>query len=76
LGLSLAHRIVEAHDGMIWVCQNECHHFVTKPVELIIGVPKHSYGGTKIHITLPIDNQKKRQLDHQETEYERENTYC
>jgi PAS domain S-box-containing protein len=75
LGLSLAHRIVEAHNGMIWVCQNQCHHFVTKPIELVIGVPKPTYGGTLIHITLPIDDQKNRNLDYQEMGYEREDTY-
>jgi PAS domain S-box-containing protein len=55
LGLSLAHRIVEAHHGSMWVCQEPCHHFVTKPVEQIIGVRKPSSNGTRIHITLPID---------------------
>jgi PAS domain S-box-containing protein len=75
LGLSLAHRIVEAHNGTMWVCQNQCHHFVTKPVELMIGVPKPTCGGAKIHITLPIDDQKEDNLDHQETEYEREDTH-
>jgi PAS domain S-box-containing protein len=59
LGLSLAHRIVEAHNGMVWVCQDQCHHFVTKPVELIIGVPAPTYGGARIHITLPIGDRKK-----------------
>ena len=24
LGLSLAHRIIEAHDGKVWVCRNPC----------------------------------------------------
>ena len=71
LGLSLAHRIVEAHNGMMWVCQNQCHHFVTKPIELIIGMHNLTYGGAKIHITLPIDDQKEHHLDHQEMEYER-----
>ena len=59
LGLSLAHRIVEAHNGQMWVCQNPCHHFITKPAELIIGVPKPSYRGAKFHILLPIDGQPK-----------------
>ncbi len=56
LGLSLAHRIVEAHNGMMWVCHNPCHHFVTKPVELIIGARRPAYRGASIHILLPIDN--------------------
>ena len=60
LGLSLAHRIVEAHKGMMWVCQDPCHHFITKPVELILGGPMPSYKGTKIHILLPLDDQQTR----------------
>jgi PAS domain S-box-containing protein len=75
LGLSLAHRIVEAHDGIIWVCQNQCHHFVTKPVELIIGVPKPTYGGARIHIILPINDQAKPGPDDKEMENEREDIY-
>jgi PAS domain S-box-containing protein len=66
LGLSLAHRIVEAHNGMMWVCHNPCHHFVTKPVDLIIGVRKPSYQGAKIHILLPIDGHPKRNIADQE----------
>jgi PAS domain S-box-containing protein len=54
LGLSLAHRIVEAHNGSMWVCQHPCHHFVTKPVELIIGPPKPLGKGATIHILLPV----------------------
>ena len=60
LGLSLAHRIVEAHNGMMWVCHNPCHHFITKPAELIIGVRKPSYKGAMIHILLPLDDQSNR----------------
>ena len=62
LGLSLAHRIVEAHKGMMWVCHHPCHHFVTKPVELIIGAPKPSDKGATIHILLPVDDQHKKQF--------------
>ena len=57
LGLSLAHRIVEAHNGMMWVCHHPCPHFATKPVELILGAPKPSYKGATIHILLPMDGQ-------------------
>jgi signal transduction histidine kinase len=76
LGLSLAHRIVEAHNGMIWVCQNQCQHFVTTPVELMAGVPEPACAGARIHIILPIDAQKKSALDNQEMKYEREDTHC
>ena len=62
LGLSLAHRIVEAHQGMLWVCHHPCHHFVTKPVELIIGARKPSYKGAAMHIMLPIEGHTKRNL--------------
>jgi PAS domain S-box-containing protein len=57
LGLSLAHRIVEAHNGMMWVCHHPCPHFAIKPVELILGAAKPSYEGATIHILLPIDEQ-------------------
>ena len=61
LGLSLAHRIIEAHRGMMWVCHAPCHHFAAKPVELINGGCNPSYGGASIHILLPIDSHKKSQ---------------
>jgi signal transduction histidine kinase len=75
LGLSLAHRIVEAHDGMMWVCQSQCHHFVTKPIELVIGTPAPTYGGAIIHITLPLEDPTTHDADEQEMEYEREDTH-
>ena len=65
LGLSLAHRIVEAHNGMMWVCHHPCHHFATKPVELILGARKPSYKGATIHILLPIDAQSKSDVAYQ-----------
>ena len=58
LGLSLAHRIVEAHCGMIWVCQGPCHHLVKKPIDLLIGTHQLDYGGARIHIMLPIDDKQ------------------
>lgn len=55
LGLSLAHRIVEAHNGMIWICHNPCSHLDHR-------APKNSEKGgtfrekgTTIHILLPMD---------------------
>jgi PAS domain S-box-containing protein len=55
LGLSLAHRIVEAHNGMIWICHNPCSHLDHR-------TPKNSEKGgtfrekgTTIHILLPMD---------------------
>ena len=71
LGLSLAHRIIEAHHGMMWVCHAPCHHFVTKPVELIIGGGNPSYTGVSIHILLPFDGHKKRNPSQLEKYYER-----
>lgn len=62
LGLSLAHRIVEAHNGMMWVCHHPCHHFATRPVELILGTRKPSHKGATIHILLPIDDQPKNDV--------------
>ena len=76
LGLSLAHRIIEAHQGMMWVCHAPCHHFVTKPVELIIGGCNPSYGGASIHILLPIAEDKERHPSDLDRTYEREDTRC
>jgi PAS domain S-box-containing protein len=65
LGLSLAHRIVEAHKGMMWVCHHPCHHFATRPVELILGARKPSHKGATIHILLPVDAQPINNFAHQ-----------
>lgn len=60
LGLSLAHRIVEAHNGMIWICNNTCPHLDYRD-------PKNSEKGgtfrekgTTIHILLPMDGTLKK----------------
>jgi PAS domain S-box-containing protein len=55
LGLSLAHRIVEAHGGMMWACQNPCPHRVDmikddKEQERLL--PSR---GVTVHIALPLD---------------------
>ena len=58
LGLSLAHRIVEAHQGMMWVCHSPCNHFVPRPAAPIAGGSNPSDAGASIHILLPIDGLK------------------
>jgi|GEM_PF-942069 len=55
LGLSLAHRIIDAHRGMIWICRNPCPHLSGCP-----DVKKkwHHWPpprGTTVHILLPIE---------------------
>jgi PAS domain S-box-containing protein len=65
LGLSLAHRITEAHKGMIRVCNNPCSHLVTKPGEHNIGSRIFQSKGVTIHILLPMDDHSKGHLSHQ-----------
>jgi signal transduction histidine kinase len=55
-GLSLAHRIVEAHKGEIWACQNPCPHQVFSHAGGNPVFPPSSRGLT-FHIILPIDLQ-------------------
>jgi signal transduction histidine kinase len=52
LGLSLAHRIVEAHDGKVWVCLNPCAHAFSDDPENPSAVP--SDRGVTFHILLPM----------------------
>lgn len=56
LGLSLAHRIVETHHGMMWICRNQCHHFAARPPQPTNGISQPAYEGARIHIILPIDH--------------------
>ncbi len=54
LGLSIAHRIVEAHGGMIQVCCNPCPHQVgNNDLQTGESAPKDMRGAT-VHIMLPI----------------------
>ncbi|NIS70498.1 MAG: hypothetical protein GTO12_16605 [Proteobacteria bacterium] len=54
LGLSLAHRIIEAHKGKIWVCQNPCSHLGTGSREIITSRAATSQSkGVTVHILLP-----------------------
>jgi PAS domain S-box-containing protein len=55
LGLSLAHRIVEAHNGVIWVCNNPCSHLAPRPSGDIGGDSAPQAKGTTMHILLPLD---------------------
>ena len=51
LGLSLAHRIIEAHDGKVWVCRNPCVHDISDDCGKAPEVP--SDRGVTFHILLP-----------------------
>ena len=52
LGLSLAHRIIEAHDGIVWVCRNPCVHDISDDAGKTPEVPPDR--GVTFHILLPI----------------------
>ncbi len=53
LGLSLAHRVVEAHNGAIWACANPCPHLAEIEPPRAGGAPWRDGRGTTIHIRLP-----------------------
>lgn len=55
LGLSLAHRIVEAHNGMIWICHNPCSHLDHRAPKISEKGGTFPEKGTTIHILLPMD---------------------
>jgi PAS domain S-box-containing protein len=52
LGLSLAHRIIEAHDGKVWVCRNPCTHDFDDDSGRGPEVPPDR--GVTFHILLPV----------------------
>lgn len=55
LGLSLAHRIVAAHNGVMWVCHNPCANLAHR-VSPVIRAERDPYAkGTTMHILLPLD---------------------
>jgi PAS domain S-box-containing protein len=54
LGLALAHRIIDAHGGKIWACQNPCPHNFKDDSESTAG---HSPDrGITFHILLPCSD--------------------
>jgi PAS domain S-box-containing protein len=63
LGLSLAHRIIEAHDGKVWVCRNPCVHAVSDDSEKTPEVPPDR--GVTFHILLPMADRSKQNFQRQ-----------
>jgi PAS domain S-box-containing protein len=54
LGLALAHRIIDAHGGKIWACQNPCPHYFSDDSGSTSG---HSPDrGVTFHILLPYSD--------------------
>jgi signal transduction histidine kinase len=54
LGLSVAHRIVEAHGGSIQVCHNPCSHFLGENTMRTGSRGLKAMRGTTVHIMLPV----------------------
>ena len=52
LGLSLAYRIIEAHNGKVWVCRNPCAHDIRDDYRKPLEVPRNQ--GVTFHILLPM----------------------
>ena len=60
LGLSLAHRIIEAHDGKVWVCRNPCVHNISDDCGRTPDVPPDR--GVTFHILLPMADRSKQNI--------------
>lgn len=54
LGLSLAHRIIDAHGGTIWACSNPCPHLSELVTGNASGTASGGIKGSTIHILLPM----------------------
>jgi PAS domain S-box-containing protein len=64
LGLSLAHRIIEAHDGKVWVCRNPCVHDFSCDSGKTPEVPPER--GVTFHILLPMADRSQQNANQQE----------
>jgi PAS domain S-box-containing protein len=64
LGLSLAHRIISAHMGRIWVCHNPCRHLSGNIRRKPTGFEPAPWEGVTFHILLPADENAARTVPH------------
>lgn len=63
LGLSVAHRIVEAHGGGIQVCRNPCSHLLGENTMQTGNRDFRATRGTTVHIMLPVADGSDKPLD-------------
>jgi len=63
LGLSVAHRIVEAHGGTIQVCHNPCSHLLGENTMRTRSRDFQAIRGTTVHIMLPGSDGSNKHLE-------------